>query len=504
MPSVGHKLLFGSTIRIGTFAAQVLVAFFLSPFIIHTLGDRLYGFWTLIGAFIGYYGLLDFGLSIAVGRHMAGALGSNNEQAINKVYNTALPIFIAIGGIALLITFVIAYISPWILTNPEEIPLFRTVILILGCNMAIDFVARVYTGSLHAQMNFHIVSLVQIAALMVRTSLIVLALTAGYQILALACISFFTTSSSNVAYYYYARKKLPALRFNSKHFSRDTATTLFSYSFFVIIANVANLLRFQVDGFVIASFLSLAAVTHYSIASSLANYFVQFLVKIMSVFTPLFSRQEAQKAHEAIKETLYFATRISVAISSFIAFAMVAWGRPFIERWMGVDYQDAYPCLVMLVMGLLPLLSQQPAHSLLMATSKHKILAVINLLEGLLNLSLSLILVRYYGILGVALGTFFSLFISKLIVFPIYFTKISSFLYFEYMRNLLLYNLKCLFSLLIPLAITSWLVSADYGDLFLVGSLSAFFYALFLWVVLLDMKDRKYFTNALSSILGRV
>ncbi|MBL4903600.1 MAG: oligosaccharide flippase family protein [Desulfocapsa sp.] len=504
MPSVSHKLLSGATLRVIGFTIQILIAFFLSPYIIHTLGDRMYGFWVLIGTFIGYYGLLDFGLSTAVNRHIAGALGAKDDNTIRKVYSTAMPIFFGIGCIALLITVIIVIVSPWILTDPEEIPLFRAVILILGFNMAIDFLARVYIGTLQAQMNFHIVSFVQIAASLVRATLIVMALTAGYKILALAWISFFTTLASNMVYYYYARKKLPTLIFDIKSFSRSTATTLFSYSFFMMISQVANMLRFQVDVFVIASFLSLSAVTHYSIASTLVNYFNQLLGTIMSVFNPLFSQQEAAKEHEEIKETLFFATRISVAISSFVGFGMVAWGSPFIERWMGLEYQDAYPCLVVLVLGVLTFLWQTPAHSYIYATSKHKFLAVLNIIEGISNLLLSLVLVRYYGIFGVALGTFFSLSVSKLIVFPIYFAKVSSFLYAEYMKQLLLYVIKCGVALVVPFVITSFWIAADYAHLILVGLLSALFYALFSWVILLSKADRKILISAFLSVLNKV
>jgi O-antigen/teichoic acid export membrane protein len=413
MPSIGHKLLSGVALRSITFAAQILVAFLLSPFIIHTLGDRMYGFWVLVGTFIGYYGLLDFGMSIAVGRHIAGALGAKDDVEINKIYNTALPIFFAIGCAALFITVIIVLIAPLILTDPEEIPLFRAVILILGVNMAFDFLSRVYVGTLYAQMNFHIISLIELGTLFVRSSLIVLALTAGHRILSLAWISFLTSSLARVLYYYYAKKKLPVLKFKRKNFDRNIGTKLFSYSFFLMISQFANQLRFNIDTFVIASFLTLSAVTHYSIASTLVNYFNQLLGTIMSVFNPLFSRQEAEKTYGEIKETLYFATRISVAITSFIGFGLIAWGSPFIERWMGDKYLDAYPCLIVLVLGLLPFLWQTPAHSLLYATSKHQSLAMLNLGEGIANVCLSLVLVRYFGIFGVALGTFFTILSAK-------------------------------------------------------------------------------------------
>lgn len=504
MQSVGHKLLSGSSLRVANFAAHVVVAFFLSPFIIHTLGDRLYGFWTLIATFIGYYGLLDFGLSTAVGRHMAGALGSKDDEEIKRLYNTALPIFTGIGFVALLITIVIVLISPLLLTDPTEIPVFRIVILILGFNMVIDFLSRVFIGSLHAQMNFHIVSIIGIAALFVRSSLIVLALNAGYQLIALALISFCTGAAAKFLLYYYAKKKLPSLIINKNHFNFATAHKLFSYSFYMMISQVANQLRFHADAFVIASFLNLSLVTHYGIAGTLITYFNQLIGTIMSVFNPLFSQQEAGQTPLKMQTTLYFATRISVGTSSFIGFGMIAWGSPFIERWMGVDYLDAYPCLVVLVIGMLSFLWQLPAHSFLYATSKHKILAILNLIEGIANLCLSLVLVRHYGIFGVALGTFFTLIISKMIAFPVFFARVTPFVYFEYMRNLLFYVIICSMSLIIPYFITVFFISADYTNLLLVAILSAVSYAISSWLILLVKQDRKYFKDSLFSILRRV
>ena len=503
MPSVGHKLLSGASLRVVYFFTQLLVTFFLSPFVIHSLGDRLYGFWVLIGTFIGYYGLLDFGLTTAVNRYIAGALGSDDNREVKKVFNTAFPIFMGIGCVVLFVTSTVAFVAPWILSDPGEIPLFRSVILILGVSVAFDFLARIFIGTLQAQFNFHIIIYVQIVTLLVRSLLVFLALIVGYQILALAWITFLTGTVSNIAYYFYATKKMPALRFERKSFNRGMATRLFSYSFFTVISLAANQLRFHADAFVIASSLSLVSVTHYSIASNLIKYFHQFIGSVMAVFTPLFSRQEGLKTHDEIKGTLYFATKISVAISSFICFGMIAWGRPFIERWMGYNFLDAYPCLVVLALGILPFLCQTPAHSFLFATSKHQYLALLNSIEGVLNLALSFVLVRYYGILGVAMGTFFTISISKLVVFPVLFSRMSSFLYFEYMKNLLSYTVRCCMSLVVPWVITFFLVSADYIHLALVASLSALSYALSSWCVLLDRNDKNYFINSFLSIVDK-
>src|SRR5437879_12085953 len=47
------------------------VAFFLSPFIVHRLGNVAYGIWTLVNSMIAYMGLLDLGMRGAVTRFVS-------------------------------------------------------------------------------------------------------------------------------------------------------------------------------------------------------------------------------------------------------------------------------------------------------------------------------------------------------------------------------------------------------------------------------------------------
>ena len=74
------------------------------PFIVHHLGDRVYGFWSLATAFVGYYNLLDLGLSSAISQYMCIAIGQKNHNECRVVFNTALRLQLLIGGAALVAT----------------------------------------------------------------------------------------------------------------------------------------------------------------------------------------------------------------------------------------------------------------------------------------------------------------------------------------------------------------------------------------------------------------
>src|SRR5580700_7260939 len=156
--SVGRRLLSGSVLQMGNLVATAITAFCLMPFVVHHLGDRIYGFWALAASFIGYYSLLDFGLSSAVSQYMSIAIGRNDNAECRAVFNTALRINLMLGGIALLVTGAIVVATPRFSNNPSDARLFQSVIAILGVNAALGLPVRVYGGVLFTKFRFDIQS----------------------------------------------------------------------------------------------------------------------------------------------------------------------------------------------------------------------------------------------------------------------------------------------------------------------------------------------------------
>jgi O-antigen/teichoic acid export membrane protein len=78
---------------------------------------------------------------------------------------------------------------------------------------------------------------------------------------------------------------------------------------------------------------------------------------------------------------------------------------------------------------------QAPAVDLLYAIARHRAYVLMNTVEGILNLLLSLWLVRNYGILGVALGTLGAMALMRLVVEPIWTCRLGAVPYGAYMKT---------------------------------------------------------------------
>lgn len=199
-------------------------------------------------------------------------------------------------------------------------------------------------------------------------------------------------------------RKYPWLRLRLSAPGAGVTRSLASYSVFSFAGQLSDRLRFQADPVVVSMFVGLAAVTHYRIAGTLAQQFIVLTVAVTGVFAPLLSRLYGAGDFEGMRTTFFFATKISISVATFLAFGLLAWGKPFILRWMGAAYLDAYAPLVILTVAITFDLWQAPSVDLLYAIAKHRAYACLNSVEGVLNLGLSLWLVRRYGMVGVALG----------------------------------------------------------------------------------------------------
>jgi O-antigen/teichoic acid export membrane protein len=498
-----RKVGFGSGMRVLSFASSTGVALMLTPFVVHSLGDRSYGLWALVTALSSYYALLDLGLSGAVTRHLAGALGGNDGEECNRIASTSLAMYLALGAVVLACSVGIALAGAIFISHPAELQTFRKIILIVGGGTAISIPMRVFFGLINANLRFDISSSLEVLSVLLRAIFTWLSLKSGAGITALAWINFGAAAFSLLLSAYCSRRVSPSLMLSPQFICRAVARKLFSYGSISLVAQVADLLRFQMDALVVAAFAGVAAVTHYNIAGSMAQYYICFMIALTGTLGPLFSRLHGTGDRERTAQVFQFSTKISVAIATFVGFGILSLGRSFIARWMGPSYLDSYPAMVALTLGAMTALCQTPSLQLLYGISKHGLFAVFNSLEGVANLVLSILLVRHFGLLGVALGTMIPMALTKLFVQPWYFCRIMHFDLWDYYALLGKSFSAAVLALLLPAALIFRFAAADYKVMGVLLTVSLLCFVPVLFFLLFTSPERDSLRNALGDFLNR-
>ena len=94
------------------FAVQAGVTFFLTPFVLHHLGDTRYGIWAFITSITGYYGLLALGLQGGVNLHLTRYLARRDFQQMNMVASTAVLALTCVGLLVTAVSVTVAWLAP--------------------------------------------------------------------------------------------------------------------------------------------------------------------------------------------------------------------------------------------------------------------------------------------------------------------------------------------------------------------------------------------------------
>ncbi len=286
----GNQLIKGSSLRVIGLFVQIGITLVMMPFIIQTLGDRMYGLWVIIATFAGYYGMLDLGLSSAVVNYLSKSLNDDTKTRMAMIINTSFFIYLLIGFLVLSVSIIATYGVTFFLSGESDTYLFQKAVLILGVGIAIGMPVRTFNGILIAYLRHDLIAFLNMGRAISVNVLIYFFLNNGHGIIAIALVTLFV---SLIEYSFCIKCAVNIAQIQSitlKLFNKNCARELFMYAGKTMIAQLADILRGRIAPFIIGAFLNLSMITFYEVAKRLVDTYSLFIQKIMDGVMPVFSR----------------------------------------------------------------------------------------------------------------------------------------------------------------------------------------------------------------------
>lgn len=403
-----------------------LIALFLSPFIVHHLGNDAYGLWILANSLTLYLSLFNLGVSSAVVRYVARFHADENDEEANAVISAALAIFLVVGIVAILASFVLAALLVPRLHIPEVYQFaLRTIVVIGGCNVAFTLVSGVFGGILTALHRFDMFNLVAVVNSSLTAIAVVIILSRKSGVISLALVYLFFAAAATFAYAAVAFRLYPALRIRIAESDREHLKLIFSFSNYAFLLQVSFNLIFYTDSIIIGRFLSVSFIAFFAIAGNLIFYSRALISGISSLMTPRVSVMEGRGDQREVQKLTLRATRFATVVVLPIALTFLLRGSTFIRLWMGPGYGElSGRVLLILTFGLLFFAADHVATAVMLGMGKHRIVVLAVLAEAVCNLALSIALVRRMGIIGVAWGTTLPSLAVSLLFWPWYLKRV--------------------------------------------------------------------------------
>jgi len=394
----------------------VVLTFFVSPIIVHSLGKEAYGIWVIIMSITGYFTMLDLGINTAIVKYISEYFSQKDEAGIRTIFSSSMFVFMIVAVMIIVIGTLIGYNFERFFefkTLPAKIVIMAFGIIVL--DMAIGMIFSVFTGTLAALQEFVALNAISISATILKNAVLVTLLLNGYGLVGIACVQLATSLIRCCAQFFYLRFRHPQIYFEAKQIKRDTFKIIYQYSIYSFIIVIALKILFYTDSIVIGKMIGTEQVAYFAIPSSLLDYIEKFIHAMIAVQVPIISANSALGLGTSNQKFYLLGTRYAMLLSIPVLVSLFFVGPDFISLWMGADFgSESRWVLRILIIGYGIMFSQLIAYGLLKGIAKHRILALILFIEACANLAMSIVLAPIYGIEGVALGTAVPLWIASL------------------------------------------------------------------------------------------
>ena len=210
---------------------------------------------------------------------------------------------------------------------------------------------------------------------------------------------------------FYLVKKVVCLDSGAGNKSVDLVSNkqLIRSAFSFVMIGGAGLLLTQIDIIVLGMFGSKEDVALYRIATQGAMLLVFFLHVSGNVVSPKFSMYYAENDNKKIFNLAVNSSKIVTLLSAPVFFILLFFGRELIVFVFGLEYNNSFQPMVFLIFAQMIAVVFGIPFYILNMTGNEKVVSRLIWLSALLNTLLNFVLVPFYGLIGAASSTAFSM-----------------------------------------------------------------------------------------------
>ena len=403
---IRRRVLTATLTNWSTKVVTLVIRFFLTPFILHRLGDTQFGLLALVGSVVGQGELLDLGIKAALMKYVAEHHSQGKYIEARRLIATSFLLYCGLGLLALLLALAIAPIFPHLFNvPPSDRATAIYVVQLMGIQIAIAVPGAAPAAVLWGLHRYALVNALIILSTVLSAVLTVAILLFGGGVTEMVAAGIPLALGMLVVGIGLLNRVAPELRATWRDARRELVRSVLSFSGATFIIQTGFSLLTKVDEIIIGAFLPISSVSPYTIARRLSAMPQMVTEPCLGAFLPVASQLQAEGEADRLQSFYLIGSRVTLAICVPLACLLIALAGPLLALWVGPEYSSYAPIVIILALAGIAEISHWPANEILQGIARHRGLAPGYTCAALANIGLSVALVRPYGLVGVALGT---------------------------------------------------------------------------------------------------
>lgn len=396
---------------------SMLLGFVQKTIFIRTLGMSYTGFSGLFTDILTVLSLAELGIGSAIAYSLYKPIAENNYKRIAQLMNFYKKAYHLIALIVFGVGMCLIPFIPYIVKNvPDISESIQLIFFLYICNTVATYLLVYKNTLLVAAQKQYIVSNIQMLFTVLSITTLSVTLLLFKNFLLYLCLQIVFSLAQNIVINYVATKAYPELKQYSKEkISAEDKKLLFRDVRALMMYKIANVITTGTDSTIVSTALGTDQVGVLGNYRTIRGYITSMIAQFYNALNPSLGNLAATEGKERqydIFQKLNFGT---FWLASFCTTCFFTLFNPFMEIWLGnpdwilpIWTVGVYCSEYFFSTMIGPVGAFRQANGLFVQT---KYLALI---QAVLNLGISILLVKYCGILGVLLGTLLSCLLTQI------------------------------------------------------------------------------------------
>lgn len=499
------RLIINMVSNIVSFIVSMGISFLLTPYIVGTVGKEAYGFVGLANNFVSYAELITLALNAVASRFITVKIHENKIDEANK-YFTSVTIANIITSLILFIpAMIIVVYMDSIIQVPKEILIDIQILWgLVFINFLIGIVMSTYNVVTFATNRLDLSAIRSIQSNLLKVVILVVLFSIFKpNVWYLGIASIICTTFIFITNIKYRKKLLPNLKVKFKDFNFPIIIELLSSGIWSVVTKLGQILSDGLDLLISNVFISASSMGTLAIAKTVPNAIMSLLITVSSIFQPqitiYYARNDMKNLIEEVKKSM----KISGIFTSISMTGLIVLGYAFYSLWVPNENIDKIQALsIITAIGIMIQGSINPLYGLFTIVNKLKINSYVILGQGIINITLVLILLKTtnLGIFAVAGISSFTSIIRDLIYVPIYASKCLNISKLTFYPTIIKYIISTLVVLVCNFIVCSFIDKSSWIGFILSGMICVIISFILIYITLLD-KEEKIFIKDKAKII---
>jgi len=396
-----------------------IISFILTPLMLLVWGGADFGIYKLLLAFMSYLMFVDVGVRNTIVRFNTEYI-ANNDKDGERGYISFLSIFyFAVSILVFLISIILILVIPNIYKNSLSVEEINSLIKTLPVVAVFAGVTLFHNGAVaifKAHRKQVLVHIVDFLKNLVRFLVVFILLKKSYgiyEIVLVDTIIAFSFLVVLVLVIFLKLKIIPKMR----NITKEMIKKVFTFTSVMFIHTLAFSLFWSLDSLILSILTSATIVGVYALSTTISNLFQSFSNILSQVIIPdIMLLGHKQTEQKLLNEEMIKIGTLKILWLGLPSLGFVVFGMHFIKLWVGSEFRIVYWLVLIVLLPQIFSLIQDVPSSIMYVKNKHKPLAYFSIIATVINLFITIVLVKAIGIIGAAIGTAFA-FIAVYVIF---------------------------------------------------------------------------------------